>query len=381
MKVGFDATNILGHGGIKTYARELIKGLAGEFENDSFILLSTFSGSKKKKLEKLFSDLPNVSIRRAVPHRTMLGKGLFFITRFLSIILWRIHSRRVDLVHLTDPFGAVVLPRKFVATVHDIFPLTLDKFGDSDLNRFYARRTPEILKRARSVITPSSYVKDSLIRHFQDFDCPIVPVFEAASDEFHPRNSPGDTLRKYGLAEGAFFLFVGRVDPRKNIPFIIDSYMRLPKEIRSTKQLVLVLSGRPPDLEDFTYRFGHMFEGKGLVYLRDVPAEDLYNLYSSALAFVFPTLDEGFGLPVLEAMKCGCPVITSNLSCIPEIAGDAAVLIDPMDPSELSSSMKAMAESSEERAAFRSRGLSRVAEFSWSRAARETMAVYRSAIS
>jgi len=96
---------------------------------------------------------------------------------------------------------------------------------------------------------------------------------------------------------------------------------------------------------------------------------------------VFPTLDEGFGLPVLEAMKSGCPVITSNLSCIPEVTGKAAVLIDPMDSSTLSDSMKMMAESPGDRDDYRNRGLVRAAEFSWKRAARETMVVYRSAVS
>ncbi|MCD4701593.1 MAG: hypothetical protein K8S24_07025 [Candidatus Aegiribacteria sp.] len=126
MNIGFDATNILGHGGIKTYARELIRGLAEQYPDDSFILLTTFSASKKRKLEKLFGHLPNVTIRKAIPHRSMLGNGFSCITEFLSSILWWLSSRSLDIVHLTDPFGSVVLPGKFVATVHDIFPITLD---------------------------------------------------------------------------------------------------------------------------------------------------------------------------------------------------------------------------------------------------------------
>jgi glycosyltransferase involved in cell wall biosynthesis len=381
VKIGFDATNILGLGGIKTYARELIRGLAGEYPDDSFILLSTFSASKKKKLEKLFGGLQNVSVRRAVPHRTMLGNKLFFITRFISWILWRFSIRRLDIVHLTDPFGAVDLPRRFVATIHDIFPLTLDEFGDSDLRSYYRRRTPEILKRAEAVITPSAYVKNSLIDRFPDCKCPIIPIFEAASDDFHPRMNECETLEKYGLSEDQFFLFVGRVDPRKNIPRLIEAYMALPEEMRSANPLALVISGRPPDIEEFRNSFGHLFEGEGPVFLRDVPQEDLYSLYSSALAFVFPTLDEGFGLPVLEAMKSGRPVITSNLSCIPEVTGNAAVLLNPLDTNALSSSMRMMAESPGDRDDYRNRGLERSAEFSWARAARETMAVYRSAVS
>ena len=381
MNIGFDATNILGHGGIKTYARELIKGLAQEYSDDRFTLLSTFSGSKKRKLEELFNRFPNVNVRRAVLHRNMLGDGLSGITKILSGILWRFSSRNLDVVHLTDPFGSLVLPRKFVATVHDIFPITLDEFKDSALKRFYLRRTPQILKKATAIITPSVYVHDSLQEYFSESTCPVVPVPEAASDEFHPRSRNGEILERYGLDEKPYFIFVGRVDPRKNIPRLIDAYLELPEGIRSRNLLALVLSGRPPDLEEFRNRYGHILSGNGIVYLRDVPQKDLYHLYSSALAFVFPTLDEGFGLPVLEAMQSGCPVIASDLSCIPEIAADAAILIDPTDTTALKESMIVLAESPGKREEYMKRGSERASCFSWARSARETMEVYRSVIS
>ncbi len=381
MNIGFDATNILGYGGIKTYARELIKALAQVYPDDSFILLSTFSGSKKRKLEELFGNLPNVTVRKAVPHRNMLGDGLSGITKLLSGILWRLSSRNLDIVHLTDPFGSMVLPRKFVATVHDIFPITLDEFKDSALRRFYLRRTPRILKKARAVITPSAYVHNSLQEYFPESSCPIIPVPEAASDDFHPCCRDREILERYGLYEKPYFIFVGRVDPRKNIPGLIDAYLELPRGIRSGNLLALVLSGRPPDLEEFRKRYGSILGGNGIVYLRDVPQKDLFYLYSSALAFVFPTLDEGFGLPVLEAMQSGCPVIASDMSCIPEIAGDAAILVDPRNTTALKEAMILLAESSGKREEFIKRGLERASCFSWARAARETMEVYRSAIS
>ncbi len=380
MNIGFDATNILGHGGIKTYARELIKGLAEEYPDDSFTLLSTFSDSKKRKLEELFGNLPNITIRKAVPHRNMLGNGFSFITKILSGILWRLSSRKLDIVHLTDPFGSPVLPRKFVATVHDIFPITLNEFKGSELMRFYLKRTPGILNKASAVITPSSYVHKSLQEHFPESSCPVIPVPEAASDEFHPRSRNGEILKPYGLDEHPYFIFVGRVDPRKNITGLIEAYMKLPEEIRSGNLLALVLSGRPQDLEEFRNRHGHLLNGNGIVYLRDVPQKDLYHLYSSALAFVFPTLDEGFGLPVLEAMQSGCPVIASDLSCIPEIAGEAAILVDPCNSTALMKSMVLLAKSPGKRKEYIRRGLEQASCFSWARAARETMEVYRSVI-
>ncbi len=381
MNIGFDATNILGHGGIKTYTRELITALSREYTADIFTLLTTFSSSKKKKLDSIFNDYPNVTIRRAVPHRNMLGDGLSCITRMLSSILWRLSTRSLDVVHLTDPYGTVVLPRKFVATIHDIFPLTLKEFSTSDLRRFYLRRTPLILSRAEAVITPSVYVEKSLRVRFPESACSIIPIPEAASDMYKPREGNREILSGYGLTDNKYFLFVGRIDPRKNIPGLIDAYLELPPEIRSDNLLALVLSGRPPDIEEFRNRYEHLLEGKGIVYLRDVPQEDLYSLYSCAVAFVFPTLDEGFGLPVLEAMKSGSPVITSDLSCIPEITADAAMLINPRDTDELAETMKLAAQSLDLREEYIRKGLARAAEFSWTRTARDTMAVYRSVTS
>lgn len=381
MNIGFDATNILGHGGIKTYARELVRGLAEEYPDDRFTLLSTFSGSKTRKLEELFGHLPNVTVRRAVPHRNMLGDGLSGITKFISAILWRLSSRGLDIVHLTDPYGSLVLPRKFVATVHDIFPITLDEFRNSALRRFYLRRTPQILKKARAVITPSAYVRRSLQEYYPESACSVTAVPEAASDEFHPRSRDGEILKRHGMDEHPYFIFVGRVDPRKNISRLIEAYMELPEGIRSVNLLALVLSGRPPDLEEFRNRYSSILSGNGIVYLRDVPQKDLYYLYSSALAFVFPTLDEGFGLPVLEAMQSGCPVIASDLSCIPEIAGEAALLVDPRSRKALMKSMVLMAESPGRREEYAKKGLGRASCFSWGRAARETMEVYRSVTS
>lgn len=380
MNIGFDATNILGHGGIKTYARELVRGLAEQYPDDDFVLLTTFSDSKKRKLEELFSSLPNITVHKAVPHRNMLGNSFFRITKFLSGILWQVSSRSLDVVHLTDPFGAVVLPRKFVATVHDIFPLALDEFKGTELRRFYSKRTPEILEKARAVITPSVYIKKSLKKYYPESCCPVKPIPDAASDEFHPRDRSIDILRQYGLDNRPYFLFVGRIDLRKNIPGLMKAYLELPDEVKTKTDLTLVLSGYPHDIDSFRSEYGHLLEGKGIVYLRDVPSEDLQHLYSSALAFLFPTLDEGFGLPVLEAMQSGCPVISSNLSCIPEIAGDAAVLVNPRNTSELSESMRRMAESPGNRSEFIRRGLHRAENYSWKRAARETMEVYRSVV-
>lgn len=365
MRIGYDATNLLGHGGIKTYARELIKGLAQQYPEDTFHLLSTFSSARRNGLRRIFQGMPNVRISAFLPHVRMLGDSMRPLTFALASLMWLRACRRMELVHLTDPYGTAALPRRFVSTIHDLFPLTRDEYRGSGLERFYRRRTPLILKRSSAVITPSNYVKDQVLELYPHHSTPVTGIPEAASGEFHP-GSDFDELPA-GLRPGGFFLFVGRNDPRKNLSRVIHAYRQLPLELREGIGLVLVSSGVPDNGDE-----------DGVFFLRDLPAADLSRLYSSALVFLFPSLDEGFGLPVIEAMSCGCPVITSSRSCLPETAGGAAVLVDPKNTTDISNAMRTMAASPGLRNEYIARGLERVEDFSWERTALETMKVYRS---
>ncbi|MBN2588059.1 MAG: glycosyltransferase family 4 protein [Candidatus Fermentibacteraceae bacterium] len=381
MRIGFDATNILGHGGIKTYARELVRGLALGFPEDSFLLLTTFSASKKDSLRAVFHGIKNVEVYGALPHVRMFGRRLYPAARLLGTVMWRRASRDLDLVHLTDPYGTAALPRRFVSTVHDLFPLTREEYAGTALEEDYRRRTPVILKRSIAVITPSSYIRDQLLDMYPESGSPVVAVPEAASDLFSPCPPDPVLLRRHRLEAEGYFLHVGRFDPRKNITRLIAAYRELPEGIRSSLRLVLVISGRPSDLDALALGQGDMIAGGELVLLRDIPLHELRMLYASATAFVFPSLDEGFGLPLLEAMSTGCPVITSNLSCIPETAGDGAMLVDPESVRDISEAMAIMARQPDRRLFYSSRGLSRSGEFSWERTAAETMEVYRAALS
>jgi len=375
MRIGFDATNMLGHGGIKTYARELIRALSQEYAGDAFQLLTTASRSRRARLDQLFEGLPNITVRGFMPHVRMLGSGLSHLTAMIGRLSWLRESRRLDLVHLTDPYGASALPGRFVCTIHDLFPLTRNEYAGTSLRRRYGRRTRGILEGCLAVVTPSGYVREQLKSLFPETLCPVTVVPEAASPIFRPVTGGQASLSGYGLTPEGYFMYVGRLDPRKNVQRLVDAWEALPQGVRSERRLVLVVSGAAPG--------GSLdaLEGiEGAIVIRDVAESDLRLLYSSALALVFPSLDEGFGLPVLEAMRCGCPVITSRASCLPETAGSAALLADPEDTASISDGMRKMAESEELRMEYSTAGLQRASEFSWQRTARETMRVYRKAL-
>ncbi len=376
MRVGFDATNILGHSGIRTYTRELVRALAIEFPGDEFLLYTSFSSSKKGKLQKVFGQYSNVNIVGGLPHPRMLGDSLKWLTLLAGSAAWRLHERKLDIIHLTDPYGTTALPGSYIATINDIFPITELQYRNSDIERKYLGRTPVLLRKADAVITPSSYVAETLHSRYPSCSLDIVPVHDAASESFRPLAPDAVLLRQYGLSVNSYFLFIGRVDPRKNLSNLVGAYSLLPEEIRRENHLVLVLSGGEEDKAAFQAENDAFLKDRFVHTLEGISEDDLVQLYSSAVAFVFPSVAEGFGLPVIEAMQCGCPVITSSTSCLPEIAGNAAILVDPHSIDEISSAMKAMTVPDGIRSRLISRGFDQAELFSWKMTAKRTMGVY-----
>lgn len=380
MRVGFDATNILGHSGIRTYTRELVRALAIEFPDDEFLLYTSFSSSKKDPLQKIFGQYPNVGIISGLPHPRMLGDSLKWLTVLATSAAWRLNERKLDFIHLTDPYGATALPGSFIATINDIFPITEEQYRDTDLARQYLSRTPELLRKADAVVTPSGYVAETLHSRYPSCTVDIVPVHDAASTSFKPLKPDEELLGRYGLSKNSYFLFVGRVDPRKNLSNLVEAYSLIPEAIRTKKHLFLVLSGGEEDKAAFKAENDIILKDQSVHTIEGVSEDDLVQLYSSATAFVFPSLAEGFGLPIIEAMQCGCPVITSSVSCLPEIAGDAAILVDPCNVTELSGAMKAMVDPAGIRLELISRGFDQAKLFSWKNTAKQTMEVYRNVL-
>lgn len=365
MRVGFDATGILGHGGLKTYARELVRALVKGSPDWTFVLL-TRGTSRVRRLRELFGDAPNLEIRGWLPHTLMFGARLQALTALVAGASWRISGRDLDLVHLTDPFGSPALPPRFVATVNDLFPLTRPELRRTPLHSYYSRRTPGILARASAVIVPSSYIALQVEELYPGVCRSISVVPDAASEVF--RRNGTDTAGKFASHGERYFLSVGRMDGRKNLPRILDAYLQLPGSIRSQVGLLIALSGPlvggPPELP------------AGARVIRDATDEDLAVLYRRAEALVFPSLDEGFGLPVVEAMSCGCPVITSDGSSLPEVAGGAALLLDPLDTAAISAAMERVATTPGLSETLAEAGLKRASELSWGRTAGDTMKVY-----
>lgn len=285
----------------------------------------------------------------------------------------------IDLFHGTDFAVPYRKRRASVMTIHDLSPWVGSKSADSSggdepwqpsANRI-RRRTPRMLERdlATMVITPTEAIRRAVIGRFGLADDRVVAVPLAAGPEFCPAKNPQQPA---SIGRNPYFLFVGTLEARKNVLRVIDAW----REVRKTHTIDLVLVGRARP--DFVLPAAQA----GLHLLGSAPDADLPALYSGAAAVVYPSLYEGFGLPVLEAMQCGALVITSEDPAIGEVcgSGENAIQVSAYDTGALAAAMRAVAARPVDFQSMRERALQRAAQFSWDRTARQTLAVYERAL-
>jgi glycosyltransferase involved in cell wall biosynthesis len=244
--------------------------------------------------------------------------------------------------------------------------------------RYLQKELKTTLGRADALITDSDYTRNELAEYFS---WPIERIYTvplASSAEFHPRTADElkSTLSRHGLEVGGYSLFVGTIEPRKNITTLLDAYSRLPLDVR--KRWPLVLTGYHGWRNESIHQRLESARREGWAYyLGFIPGEDLPLLFAGARLFTFPSLYEGFGLPVLEAMSSGVPVVCSNSSSLPEVAGNAALMCDAMDIEALTGLIRRGLEDQAWRTSAIEQGLLHAAKFSWERCAMNTLEVYK----
>jgi glycosyltransferase involved in cell wall biosynthesis len=258
-----------------------------------------------------------------------------------------------------------------VIVVHDILPLRFPT--EYPWQQYYFRYlVPALLRRARAIVAVSEHTKRDL-QTFYSIDAGEIEVVPNGYDweRYHVGLASQEMKVKYGLQ--SYFLYVGNLLPHKNLHCLLRAFALIAAEVPHS----LVIAGH----KDPRYHPRLAAEAKALGitkkvrFLDYVPAEDLPALYTGADVFVLPSLYEGFGLPILEAMACGTPVIASHTSSIPEVVGDAAVLVDPQDMPTLAASIHAVLANRDLREGLRQRGLARATQFSWGRTARAVLSI------
>ncbi|MCX7887435.1 MAG: glycosyltransferase family 4 protein [Verrucomicrobiae bacterium] len=275
--------------------------------------------------------------------------------RRLRLIEWLCPA---DLYHATDFYLPLGDAARAVATVHDLFFLTdPEPMVDHERLRQWA---PEFIRCCRAVIAISEFTKRELVRVL-GVRADKIHVVHLGVD--HSVFRPVDTK-----VERPYFFAVSCSTGRKNTPMLLRAYAELAKQ---NPRNDLVLAWDPPS--EIRAKFG---SHPRIRFIGRQGDDALRKLYSGATAVVYPSLREGFGLPVLEAMACGAPVITSNTTSLPEVGGEAAVYVDPNDEGSLVAALRAFDEGMVDRVALRDRGLKQAARFSWQRCATETLALY-----
>ncbi len=226
------------------------------------------------------------------------------------------------------------------------------------------------IRKAQKIITISEASKNDIIKLYKVAEKKVVVVYPGVKTGESKKMNKNELAKKYGL-EKDFILFVGTLQPRKNIVRLIEAFSKM-----KNKDLDLVIVGKKGWQFEEILSAPKKFEASSRVkFLHDVSDEDLPSFYQNALFFILPSLYEGFGLPVLEAMQYSCPVITSNVSSLPETGGDAALYIDPESVLDITSKMEKLANDENLRKEMIEKGKKQVAKFSWEKTAKETLKV------
>ncbi|MBR6285930.1 MAG: glycosyltransferase family 4 protein [Bacteroidaceae bacterium] len=284
-----------------------------------------------------------------------------------------------DLLHCTSNTAPIWDKTPLVLTLHDIIFLeprdSTSKSLYQNLGWYYRRLdVPRILGRCRKIITVSDFERDNILRKTSVSASQIVTVHNGFSSQFHPIDNYRDTVRKYIDAEHYLF-FLGNTDPKKNTKRVLKAYAEYAS--RSKSPVPLLVADLSSDiLSNYITELGldsirSLIKASGYIEHKDLTA-----IYNGASAFIYTSLRESFGIPLLEAMACGTPVISSDTSAIPEIAGNAAVLVDPRNVEAISDAILQLEENEPMRRQYIERGLERVKLFSWRNTAEKVLKLY-----
>jgi len=313
-------------------------------------------------------------------HRLLRNSSLAYRAReVLRNNLLRMQSARLrDFVYHEPNFILRAHKGPCVATIHDLSFIHYPQFHPAKRVAWLSRELPKTLARADALITDSEYIRKELIELYGVDEQRVHTIHLGAATCYAPQDAQQtqEALSGFKLHHGQYLLFVGTLEPRKGLDTLLDAWSSLPPAL--TEAYPLVLAGAPGwGNADTLARIAQLKQTRGLRHLNFVPASALPALYAGAQAFVYPSHYEGFGLPVLEAMSSGVPVICTQDTSMCEITGDSALLVERGSVEQLATNMQWLLEHSEARAALATAGLERAKAFSWARCANQTLAIYR----
>jgi glycosyltransferase involved in cell wall biosynthesis len=373
MRVAIDIRRA-GDYGLGTYIRNIVNQLARMDDNSRYLLI----GERRHMAE--FDPLPDNFELLEYAHQP----GTFRTHLHLP---WLLRKRRVDILHMPWFYAPAIVPSRLLITVHDLSDVLAPPVGASPPVQtgrlFFARRA---LNRADHIFAVSHASKRDLARFFHIPESKITVVYDAVDERFlnEPLPADADRILERHAVNSPYVLYAGNIRPQKNLPRLIEAFAVAKAELRGNPefdQLKLLVIGealnRHADLRRAVVRARVREDVR---FLGFVPGPVLRVFYSRALAFLFPSLYEGFGLPPLEAMAHGTPVLTSNVSSLPEVFQDAALLVNPENVFDIARGIRQILTENALRQTLRRRGYERARMYSWENAARLVHATYHSVL-
>lgn len=367
MKIGFDARGAIWYRGtgIGTYTYQLIKNLHLLDKNNSYRFF--WPGDEFQNL-----DISRDDIFQSIES----NKDKFWEEVHVPT---RVEQEKIDIYHV--PQNGIGLPKTKdclqVTTIHDLIPYIYPETSSAGYLKIFLKDMPRIMEQSDMVITVSEHSKRDIQRYFNLPDKKVTVIYEAPETIYQPieNNIAKDFVKnKYGI-HSKYLLYIGGLSHRKNVKNLILAFWRIQKDIPEDYKLVIV-GKMERSFKNLITLIETLDLKEKIIFTDFVPVPHLPYLYNAADLFVYPSLYEGFGLPPLEAMSCGTPVIASNLTSIPEVTGEAALLINPNDDISLASAIEKVLNNPEKLEQMSIHGLKQASKFTWESCARETLGVY-----
>ncbi len=369
MKIAIDARGVTLYKGtgIGTYTQALIKNLLEMDHNNQYTLF--WCGGEYKAYKKQNSQI----ILTSKKHQRFFEANYFPYYN---------HKENIDIYHVPQNGLGIEhsLGEKCITTIHDLIPYLMPETVGKGYLKGFLKKMPQVIEKSTSLITVSNYSKEDIIRFFPWYPEEAIHVIPLAAKEiFKPldKNLCKNKLYELFKIDKPYILYLGGFSSRKNVRGVIDSFKKIYRSLK--EEHYLVIGGALRDEGEQLYNEAMKTElSDRIKFLGYLEEEQLPYLYNNCSVFIYPSFYEGFGLPPLEAMSCGAPVITSNTTSIPEVVGDSGILVNPRIEEELSEALIKVLNNPELRLILRRKGLERSSLFSWTNTALMTLEVYNS---
>lgn len=378
MKIGIDISQIIYQGtGVATYTRSLVDGIARVDKDNKYVLFGSSLRNRKALLEYSLS-FPKEKFKCRFSF--LPPKFLEFLWNWVHLVPIERFTGKVDIFHSSDWLQPPSAAKK-ITTIHDLtvykYPQTFKSRGGHDIVTNQKRKLFFTKQECNLIIAVSQTTKQDAVEILKIPEKKIRVIYEAPDPIYFPRS--GEKIYKAKekfKIEGEYILCVGTREPRKNLDRVIMAFAEISAQ---HPDLSLAIAGKYGwGDQDVISEIRNQKLDTRVKLLGYVESEDLAGLYSGATAFVYPSLYEGFGLPILEAMSCGCPVITSDTGSMKELASGFGILIDPESIDSIGNGMLKLIKDSNLREQYKTKGLLRVRDFSWDKTALQTIECYRS---